>query len=176
MSGKIGKKNGALIAMILLLIFAVIFGIISFLPKYFEDELKINGSEEFQASVQRIEVDQDNINIYLNEHTWYLTTADKNNKLQKQISSITSGEQIYYRIKLVELEIYPNFPEGDIIKMEIVSLRTENAELMSVEDYNHRERMDFKKIQIFALIIAFVALGGAISCLVILCKKKSNRN
>lgn len=180
MSDKTKKKKRLMIITIILFFLAAMFIFMCIMLSINKQEVNTalsvdaTNTKEYTATVQRTEVKKDRINIYLNDCIWYITIATKDKALRNKIKTLVSEEQIYYRIKHDELRMYPNFPDG-VTRMEFVALRTENAELMSLVDYNQLKENDTKKLLIATIIVAILAFVGALICL-FFCVKRKHEN
>lgn len=179
MKRKISKKKGAVISLVLLLAMTGLF--VFLVVTFWSDDKSGIGSAkdesntvEFTAIVQRVEVKDESVHVYIDGYDWYLSAGVKvkEKDLRKKFTALKPGEKVYYRIASWYFEKHPDFPNEDVnFYVDFVTLRTETEEILSLSDYNRIVGRNTTILRIFVFSLAVLAFGGACYCVWVLCKK-----
>lgn len=157
-------KNKYIALMAVLLVLSAALWFIAFgLFQWINDDCNEANTTEYQATVNSVKADGEDYIIQVNEYPFQLRCLHEVLLDQEALSSLQAGENVSFRLlPNVTADLLNSITDAVII----VSLQTEETELITLDSYNQKFARDRVKITIAASVGASICLIGAVVCLV----------
>lgn len=160
---------------VIILIFSILFligtvGIIGFMMQI--DKQTENTTTCYSATVSNVQVTNTEKHLYveiqLNEYNSNLqisTNISKNINIE-DINGLKKGQKIFFRIENIKVDQI-----NHVEFVDIVSLKTENKDIFTLDDYNKYMKQSAYPAKIAGIIVSLAFLSIAVCCVFSLKKK-----
>ena len=129
-------------------------------------------TEEHQATVARIETDSKECKIYTYQYNCVLSIQLEEIIYDNYLVELYNGANITFRIP----EFYDyRLQDERIESLVIVSLKTDNAAIVTLESHNKMLEKEYYKLKIIGLVFTVLFLLGAIICFGLIIKNKTKK-
>ena len=171
MKTKKGKKF--IIGIVFFIFFAGISLFIAFSP-VFDKKIGYEDTVEHSATINDLVLKDALYEIIIAEYPCAITVNKSEIIDDNSIQKLRSGEIIIFRIPKFYDEL---LDDNNIQSVPIVSLKTEDTIIVSLESQNKIEDQAFFKVRITAIVFSIIFVCGAATCLGFLIKlKNANAN
>jgi len=165
------KKMYTKIILIISIVF--LFGTVGIMVSMMQiDKQTESNTTEYSATVSKVQVTDTGkssyIEIQIEEYKSHLqisTNVSKNINID-DISNFHSGQRIFFRIKNIE-----NNQMNNVEFVNIVSLKTEDKDIFTMDDYNHYIRKSAYPARIASIIISLLLMSVAVLSIISIKRK-----
>ena len=164
------RNIGLIVGIVVLLLLTGVSLFIAFSPVY-DKKLEYNETEEHSATVAGVITKNKSYEISVTEYSCSLIIKKDEVVNERALLDLNIGENIIFNLPKFYEEA---LSDSRVQSIYIVSLKTNNTDIVTLESHNSIAEKSLKKITITATVFASLFFCGVAVCLFFLLKPKRN--